>query len=526
MDTDQDHDPWADNPPQPDVVELPPIDAYLPPTPETVTTNGAGRVPPHNLDAEASLLGSMLLSPDAIDIALGVTQAADFYRPSHADTFAAIVKLHTRGDPADPITVADELERSNLLDSAGGTGALVDLESRAPSSANAAQYARIVAERATMRRLIGIGSEITQLGYDTPDDIGAAVGMARSAIERISDRVRPPAERLIPGGQFLLDQPTTPPAVWGEGSEVLWAQGEGLLLVGPTGVGKTTISAQLLEGLLAGSKLLGWPVQQTNRRVLYLAMDRPAQISRAVARTISHLDRDVLNDQLVFWKGPLTHDLGVRPETLVELCLQADVGTVFIDSLKDAAVKLNTDEVGGNLSRAMQMCLAEDIEVVGSHHHRKGERGTTKAPTTTDEIFGSTLITSGAGSVIQLWGSPGDLVVELTHLKQPSEQVGPLKVAHDHSIGRTEIIQGYDVVAHLRNCPNGATTMEVARQLYGGDIPDKQTDNLRKKAERRLRSAQDKGLVHSPEDPTPGGKGGSEGRRWHATDNRHDDGPL
>ena len=148
----------------------------------------SGRVPPHNLDAEASLLGAMLLSSDAISAALQILTVDDFYKPAHAHVFDAITSLYAQGEPADPITVAEELKRSNLLDSVGGAGALVDLESSTPATSNAAYYAKIIEERAMMRKLIGVGGEVAQLGYDVPDDVDKAVDTAESMVFRIAER--------------------------------------------------------------------------------------------------------------------------------------------------------------------------------------------------------------------------------------------------------------------------------------------------------------------------------------------------
>lgn len=153
--------------------------------PNLVTVDDPGRIPPHNLDAEASLLGAMLLSVDAIAAAVEIVTVDDFYKPTHGHIFAAITTLHGRGDPADPITVAEELKRAGLLESVGGAGTLVDLESQTPASTNAAYYAQIVTDRAVMRKLIGTGSEITQLGYDLPDDVPAAVDTARTLVDRL-----------------------------------------------------------------------------------------------------------------------------------------------------------------------------------------------------------------------------------------------------------------------------------------------------------------------------------------------------
>ena len=170
----------------------------------------AGRVPPHNLDAEASLLGAMLLSTDAISAALQIVKVDDFYKPAHAHVFDAICSLYAQGEPADPITVAEELKRAGLLESVGGAGALVDLESQTPATSNAAYYAKIIEERAMMRKLIGVGGEVAQLGYDIPDDVDKAVDTAESLVFRIAERritdTIAPLHELIDLGLDRLEQ--------------------------------------------------------------------------------------------------------------------------------------------------------------------------------------------------------------------------------------------------------------------------------------------------------------------------------
>lgn len=130
-------------------------------------------MPPHNLQAEESLLGAMLLDRNAIAAAIetGLT-AADFYRPSHAHIVEAILNLHGRGEPADPVTVAEELRRSNRLDGIGGAAVLIAMQAGTPAIGNAARYARIVVEASRQRRLIAAGAQIMEMGYsaDDPDE--------------------------------------------------------------------------------------------------------------------------------------------------------------------------------------------------------------------------------------------------------------------------------------------------------------------------------------------------------------------
>jgi replicative DNA helicase len=142
-----------------------------------------GRVPPHNLDAERALLGALLLSRDAVAAAAEVVPGADvFYRPAHAHIYEAITVLTGKGEVADPITVADELRRRDLLDAAGGTAALVDLQAEAPGTANAAHYARIVKDHSLLRRLIGAAGSISERAYGVPEDVRKAVDEAESLV--------------------------------------------------------------------------------------------------------------------------------------------------------------------------------------------------------------------------------------------------------------------------------------------------------------------------------------------------------
>ena len=122
-------------------------------------------MPPHNLEAEESLLGAMLLSRDAIVAATEVGLGAEeFYKPAHGHVFDAVTSLYGAGEPADPVTVADELNRNGLMEAIGGTATLITLQANTPATSNASRYARIVEEHALLRRLIGVAGEIAELG--------------------------------------------------------------------------------------------------------------------------------------------------------------------------------------------------------------------------------------------------------------------------------------------------------------------------------------------------------------------------
>ncbi|MBJ7452972.1 MAG: replicative DNA helicase, partial [Blastococcus sp.] len=140
------------------------------------------RQPPQDVQAEQSVLGGMLLSKDAIADVVEVLHGADFYRPAHQIIFDVVLDLYGRGEPADAITVAAELNRTDQLSKMGGAVYLHTLIQSTPTAANAGYYAAIVAEQAVLRRLVEAGTRVVQLGY------GAAGG--RGDVDDIVDRAQ------------------------------------------------------------------------------------------------------------------------------------------------------------------------------------------------------------------------------------------------------------------------------------------------------------------------------------------------
>ena len=146
------------------------------------------RVPPHNLEAEESLLGAMLLSRDAVGDAIEATGAEEFYRPAHQQAFDAARRLFAAGDPVDAVTVAEELARADgaALEAVGGLDGLMSLAAATPATSNAAVYARIVHENFMLRRLIGATAEIAEVAYGRPTDVAKALDWAEAEIYRVA----------------------------------------------------------------------------------------------------------------------------------------------------------------------------------------------------------------------------------------------------------------------------------------------------------------------------------------------------
>jgi replicative DNA helicase len=210
---------------------------------------------------------------------------------------------------------------------------------------------------------------------------------------------------------------------------------------------------------------------------------------------------DVLRERLAVWKGPLPVNVLERPATLadwIENEFGSQVGDVYIDSLKDLAPKLSDDDTGSRVNMARQELLARGVQVIEGHHQRKEQRGEGK-PKTLADVYGSRWLTAGAGSVVLLWGEPGDLVVELIHLKQPAEPIGPMKIVHNHRLGVSTVYEARDLAAALEQTPGGMLVTDAARVLFETSaVP---TADQREKARRTLNKLVEKGIAERADDP-------------------------
>jgi replicative DNA helicase len=308
--------------------------------------------------------------------------------------------------------------------------------------------------------------------------------------------------RLRKGGEFALAD-LEMEAVWGRGDEVAWPAGEPLLVVGPTGIGHTTLIQRLILCRLGLRlpKLLGHPVGVDERPILYIAADRPRQARRSLRRMVGEDDRDVLDERLMVWEGPPEFDVARAPERLADWATSLGAGTVVIDALKDVTARLSEDETGSGIVRAWNHLVAAGVEVVAAHHQRKAT-GENRKPNTLDDVYGSAWITAGAGSVILLWGRAGDPIVELSQLKQASGEVGPAKVSIDFPTGELEVLEGTDPLSLLRQTPQGVSAQDAASVLYGSTERGAVV-----RARRQLDRLVDRGWAHRQEGQTLKGQG-------------------
>ncbi|GAT07701.1 replicative DNA helicase [Mycolicibacterium novocastrense] len=165
-----------------------------------------GRQPPHDAAAEQSVLGGMLLSKDAIADVVEKLRPDDFYRPAHRSVYDAVLDLYGRGEPADPVTVAAELDRRGMLQRIGGAPYLHTLIATVPTAANSGYYASIVAEKALLRRLVEAGTRVVQYGY-----AGAEGAEVEEVVDRAQAEVYDATQRRASDDFVALDdllQPT------------------------------------------------------------------------------------------------------------------------------------------------------------------------------------------------------------------------------------------------------------------------------------------------------------------------------
>ena len=345
----------------------------------------------------------------------------------------------------------------------------------------------------------------------TPVDVTDQLTGLTTPTAQVTERAAPAdiADGYLRPGSFLLDLPPNPPAVWGEGDQVLWAQGEALMIAALPGLGKTTIAGQLVRARLGlDTAVLDLPVLE-GKRVLYLCMDRPQQIARSLLRAFDREELADIGDRLVLGWGPPPADVARRPELLAELCASAQADTLVVDSLKDAAIKLTDDEVGASYNRARQLAITAGTEVLELHHLVK-RNAEGKAPSSLADVYGSAWLTAGAGSVMVLVGDPGDPVVRAMHLKQPQEPWGPAWITHDHARGRSSVSNRVDLLERLA-ITQVMTTLSAAQLMYETEKPNRaQVERARRQLDALVR----RGLATTTPG-RPGGEGGSGATRYH-----------
>jgi len=241
------------------------------------STSELTRTPPQDLAAEQSVLGGMMLSKDAIPDVIELLRGNDFYRPAHELIYEAVLDLYGRGEPADAVTVAAELTKRGELARVGGPAYLHTLIAAVPTAANAGYYARIVRERAVLRRLVEAGTRIVQLGYATDGgDVEEIVNAAQAEVYAVTERRT--SEDYLPLSEIM------------EGAideiEASSHRGDGLIGV-PTGFADLD---RLTNGLHAGQMIVIAARPAVGKSTVGLDIARSASIHNGMPAVIFSLE--------------------------------------------------------------------------------------------------------------------------------------------------------------------------------------------------------------------------------------------
>ena len=258
---------------------------------------GGDRTPPQDNDAEQSVIGSMLLSKDAIADVIETVRGTDFYRPAHETIYDAIVDLYGRGEPADPVTVAAELQRRGELGRIGGAPYLHTLSASVPIAANASYYAEIVREKAVLRRLVGAGTRIAQWGYSGEGEVDELVDRAQAEVYAVTDKRT--AEDYAPLSEIMESTLDEIEAISNRDGEMVGV---------PTGFADLD---ELTNGLHGGQMIIVAARPAMGKSTLALDFCRSASIHHNLASVIFSLEmtRNEITMRLLSAEGkiPLNH---------------------------------------------------------------------------------------------------------------------------------------------------------------------------------------------------------------------------
>ena len=170
----------------------------------------ATRVPPHDLDAERAVIGAMLVSETAVAVVAERLAAEDFYSEVHRIIYGAMMRLYSRGEPIDQLTLTNELRSVNEFERIGGRPYVFQIVESVPTAANAGRYADIVRGKALLRAIIDVGSRITEDAFREPEDVSEALDSAEQLVYGVSNRTLrehlAPVSELAPGALEMIQR--------------------------------------------------------------------------------------------------------------------------------------------------------------------------------------------------------------------------------------------------------------------------------------------------------------------------------
>lgn len=283
-------------------------------------------------------------------------------------------------------------------------------------------------------------------------------GVRRAEVQDLVQRVRREKRvakygdaAALDGDEFMFGEVAVDVPIWGDGDTLLWAEGGGLMIPSDQGLGKSLTAQQIVASRLGvgPGELLGQSIHRlgSEKIVVYLALDRPRQIARSMARLFrSEVERSVARERLRIWTKPIPIDILGDTYAFadwVQETFGTNVGDLVIDSVKDLTpANLSHGEVGQSLDMAWKECRARGMNTLILHHERKtgNEESRANRMPSLDHIYGSVWLTSGMDSILHIQGKQGENLVRYTHLKAIVDMLDPIDAVHDQENGRTDVL--------------------------------------------------------------------------------------
>lgn len=318
-------------------------------------------------------------------------------------------------------------------------------------------------------------------------------------------------------GVAFLESGIDAEPLWGVGQQALMAPGQGSMVFGTDGAGKSTIMQQftLARTGLGDDEVLGFPVVQSDQPILYLALDRPEQIRRSIARMVDLTDpavRDRLKRKVIVWRGALPFHCDLDPKAFADWVMQIggdDLGLVVADSVKDMVSSCTEDSAGMGFNDTVQHITTRGVEFACCHHNRK-PNATNARPRKLADVYGSRWLTAGLGSVLNIW-KLDDQRRELTQLKTPyGSPVDPVEYTDDYMRGVSQTTGNWTdvlVSALVAAGEHGLTDVEAVAGTFNVGPKDDAFHACRKRITRLLqRWTQDTGNAYERAETVRNGK--------------------
>ncbi len=434
------------------------------------------RIPPHSIEAEESIIGAVLLDNEAFDRIADAISAEDFYVERHARVFAAMTVLADQSRPMDVVTVGEKLKQSGELQRIGGMAYLIELTERIATAANVEHYARIVRDKAVLRRLIRVSTGIIEESYMAQDDCGEIVDRAEQAVFDVSnnamrsalvklDQLIPPTVRHIEALFERKEEVTGVPTGFRELDRITagFQPSDLVIIAGRPSMGKTAFCLNVAEyaAMKAGIGVAIFSLEMANEQLVLRMLCSQAELDNSKVRTGHLSDRDL--KKLALTAG----GLGTAPIYIDDAPSQnvneirakarrlkndksADLGLVIVDYLQlmrgnsSREGRDNREQEISTISRSLKALAKElGVPVIAlSQLNRQVELRADKRPLMAD-LRESGAIEQDADVIGFIYrdevynpDSPDQGIAEIIIAKQRNGPIGNAKVQFDRQFAR------------------------------------------------------------------------------------------